>query len=119
MRCDDCKQDDTALVEAEDAKKARACFFSQTVKPPNDRNQGAHEMAREGGTTRRRLQELLNEQMVEHRRKQVRKADAIIQPKMKPNNGQAEPKRLKVHGHDAIARLINVWRGSCEVKSPS
>ena len=110
MLCDEIKQDDTAIDEDEDAKKARACFFSQIVQAPRGLKRQAQEMARDGVTTRRRLQEVLNEQVVELRRKQVRKADAMIQQKVQPSNEQAEPKEFKVHGNDAIARLINVGR---------
>ena len=53
---------------------------------------------------------MLNEQVEELRRKQVRRLDTMVQQKMHPTNEQAKPKKFRMHGNDAISRLINAGR---------
>ena len=40
----------------------------------------------------------------------MRRLDPMIQQMMHPTNEQAKAKRFRMHGNDAITRLINVGR---------
>ena len=109
-RSNESKQNETARGEEETKSKARASFHSQDDQVPRGFKRQSHEMEPDETVSRKRLRELLEEPVEESRRKQVRRLGPMIQQKMHPSNEQAKPKKLRMHGNDAITRLINAGR---------
>ena len=109
-RSNESKQSETARGEEETQSRARASFHSQVDQVPRGFKRQSHEMESDGSVSRKRLRELLNEQVEESRRTQVRRLDPMIQQKMHPTDEQAKPKKFRMHGNDAITTLINAGR---------